>query len=236
MQFVEASMMGLRAGFFKLRSREAQCTYTILPMIHVGDQRFYDEALRELERHDLILYESVDHPFVRSLAQGYERIAASPRIKLTTQKAALGSAARFKGKWVHLDASRESVAGWWKTLPLWQRIILPPLKLALFFWLRKFGDRMDLGARLATNDLRRSEEILDWEEGPSIWWLMSEQRDKAIVANLERFHATAADKPMAIAILFGAAHMRAITHHLMSRHRFHIFDSRWVTVFGWETP
>jgi len=236
MQFIENSIAGVRAAIMRLRSREARCSYTLLPMIHVGEQAFYDEVMRELESHDLILYESIDHPLGRSLSRDYERIAASPRIKLVTQRAALSGNPKLRGKWVHMDASGDAFAAWWRQLPLWLRLVLPPAKWAIFFRLRWFGDRVALGGRLATNDLRSSQEVLDLDEGPGLGWLITEQRDKAIVANLERFHATVADKPVSIAVLFGAAHMRAITHHLMNHHRFQAFEPRWVTVFGWETP
>ena len=236
MQFIENSIAGVRAAFLKFRSREAQCTYTLLPMIHIGEQSFYDEVLRELERHDLILYESADHSLAKGLTRDYDKVAASRRIKLVTQRAALTGATQLQGKWVHLDASAEDLSNWWRALPLWQRILIRPVRWGVFFWLRHFGDRMTLASRLTTADLRTSQEILDHEDGPSIDWLISEQRDKSIVARLEKFHATVADKPLSIAILFGAAHSRAIVHHLMSRHHYQVFESRWATVFGWQTP
>jgi hypothetical protein len=38
-----------------------------------------------------------------------------------------------------------------------------------------------------------------------------------------------------IAIIYGAAHMRAVTRLLMGKHGYHVSYSEWLTVFNHET-
>jgi hypothetical protein len=57
MQFIESSVIGLRAACHVLRSPEHGAEICLFPMIHIGTANFYAEVRRRLEACDLLLFE-----------------------------------------------------------------------------------------------------------------------------------------------------------------------------------
>jgi hypothetical protein len=66
-------------GFMTLKAPDKDLEITLINMTHVGDQRFYNQVFEIYQKHDIILYESVDvfhiseenknHPAVEYLAR-----------------------------------------------------------------------------------------------------------------------------------------------------------------------
>jgi hypothetical protein len=220
MHFIDADISGLRSAIIRLRSLSAQCNYTLIPVLPVGEQSYYDELRQELERHDVILHEAFDHPLERGLARDYEKIAASPRIKLVTSHSALDMVLSLRGKYVHIGVSAEDFGD---ELPRRQHWLTLLVRRVILTWLGRFGDRMDLFNNLNAFNHRASLSI-------------HALRRKSIQSKLQKFHETVADKPISIAVLVTIARMPVISRHLIDRHYFDAFQSRWVRVFEWRTP
>jgi len=235
MQFVENSVFGVRVALLRLRSTHAHCTYTLLPMIHVGEQAFYDEVRRELQQQHHILYEGVAHGIGERMSRNFAMVAGSPRIKLATQRETLKGAAP-KAEWIHIDMPGEVFARHWRKLPIWLRMAMGPLSWGLFLYLRWFGDRVQLGKVMPFADLRSRDEVNDERGKPDFMRILVNERDQHILAELDRVHERIRDKEGSAAILFGATHMRAIARHLTDRYGYQVQESRWLTVFGWDTP
>ncbi|MGE3231895.1 MAG: hypothetical protein AB7J30_20895 [Hyphomicrobium sp.] len=237
MQFIESSVVGVRAAILRLRSPSARCTYTLIPMVHVGELAFYEEVRRELEGRAYVLYEGVRHPFVERMSRNFEIAAGSPRIGLVTQREALAEAAR-SGEWIHIDTPADIFERHWRRLPLWMRVTVKPLSVLIFLHMRWFGDRRELGRVLPIADLRSRQEIYDKRDNatkPDAFSILVDERDRHIVAMLERVHQRIQHTDGSAAILFGATHMRAIARYFIEHHGYQVRESRWVTVFGWDT-
>jgi hypothetical protein len=220
MRLIEADSSGLRAAIIRLRSLNAQCRYTLIPVFPVGERRYYDELLRELEQHDVVLHEAFDHPFERGLLRDYEKIAASPRIRLLTSRAVLGSTTVLERKRTHIGASAEDFGDERPLRQHWRALLV---RRFILTWLGWFGDRIDLFNRFST---------INHGASPALQAL----RRRLIQSKLQRFHETAFDKPISIAILVAIERMPVISRYLIDRHYFDNFHSHWLKVFSWQTP
>jgi len=230
MQLIESSPLGVRAALIRMSSPDARCTYTLFPMVHIGERNFYNEVVGELESHDQILLEGVKHRVISHATQLYAKAAASPRINLVTQSV-MGKASHLKPKCRNIDISPEDFDKYWQQLPFWHRSFYPAALTLAFTYLRFFGTRSDI-ARVVQFQFRRSrKEILDYSEGPDVSDVIRDARDVHIVGEISRRHERVKDTPVAIAIVFGASHMRAIAQYLVQTHRYRAYDSRWLMVF-----
>jgi hypothetical protein len=57
MQFIEASIIGLRSAVITLKHQMARPRIMLFPMVHVGEQAFYDEVAARVRRCQLIVAE-----------------------------------------------------------------------------------------------------------------------------------------------------------------------------------
>ncbi|MGH6881900.1 MAG: hypothetical protein ACREFM_13385, partial [Hypericibacter sp.] len=112
MELIENDPAGGRAVILRLRSPEARCQVTLLPLIE-GVGQGYDEAiLRELERQDVILFEP------GSTSQSAQGSSLQPRLDLTIQRAILRDAHERDGLSASLDAPTLDFGQWWRGFPV----------------------------------------------------------------------------------------------------------------------
>lgn len=220
MQLIDADVLGLRSAIVRLRSFSARCNYTLLPVMPVGEQSYFDELRQEIEQHDVVLCETFDHPLERRMTLDYDKLAMSPRIKLIALRAVLDAATNSKQEVANIGAS----AGDFGTgRELRQHWLVLLVRRVVLTWLGWFGDRMDLFNRLHTINHGASAEI-------------QALRRKFIQLNLQKFHEKVVDKPISIAVLVTVERMPVISGHLIDRHYFDNFQTRWLRVFEWRTP
>jgi hypothetical protein len=236
MQIVENGPLGLRSAVLRLQSRNAACTYLLFPMVHVGEPAFYDAVAVRASECDHILVEGVRHKMVGVASRMYDKVAASPRMRLTVQRVMTPALRPVKDRIVNIDMPPDQFQALWQRQPLWTRLFLPSLFRLVFWHFSKFGTRKQLAPRMHRELAPSRHEIFGMGDELEFTKLIVNRRDEHIVAKLDEFHEAHRNDPVTVAIIFGAGHMRAIVRHLIDRHGYVAAAGSWLTIFGWNLP
>jgi pheromone shutdown protein TraB len=97
------------------------------------------------------------------------------------------------------------------------------------FWLT--GSRRTLARFAAAEDLPDPALVMLRDRAPGLMRLLLNDRDAQLAAALDQVLARTSDEPADIAVVYGAAHMPALTRHLQSRYGFRPRAADWLTVF-----
>lgn len=230
MQILESSVLGLRTSRMEFESRNSSVTVTLYSMVHVGEERFYDETYAEAFAHDVVLVEGVRSSVGRNLTRSYrwldfEKLGLVPQPKVPVQE---GISARI----VKADLSTEEFHREWRKVPLSLRAAFAVLAPLYGVHRRFFASRERLAHNLCLEDRRSADEVLDWDPKfePVIRSII-DARDERLVQCL-REELEASDKPeKRIAIVYGARDMRAVLREL-HRQGFRCSNAIWRTIFA----
>ena len=229
MQFVEDSVVGLRAACHVLRSPDFKPEVCLFPMIHLGSSSYYVEVRRRLEACDLVLFEGVRSFRGRILTLSYSIAAHRKRLDLVTQRNALVLPLSQQHR-IRADINADQFALAWARIPWYQRLFLLLGAPALGFWIYLTGSRASIGRHLSTEEVESRQDFDPFESAPELEQLMRTTRDARLVEDL----ATALSGKevfQRIGILYGAAHMRAVSRVLTQRYKYRVVESEWITVF-----
>jgi hypothetical protein len=105
--------------------------------------------------------------------------------------------------------------------------MVPILALSL----RWSGTRESLAATAELEDRKSAREILGWN--PAVGALsrtILEVRDRRLLEHLAAILAEPSDEGRSVAVVYGAAHMRAVLRELRRR-GFQVVDSGWFEIF-----
>lgn len=205
MQFIERNSFNLQAAILFLKHPQAPLEFVLFPIIHVGTREYYRQIRELLSGCDYILFEGVRGLMVRRKRLG---LVTQEELKLRE----LGT------KLTHADIDSGSFQTAWTTLPLWLRIIL--LGAVPFYALYQylFATRQSIARNLEISDLPSREEILDSsEESEKVDEVLLHSRDAHLLKNIDDVFNKRKGQQSTVAVLYGAAHMRAVTHFLISR-------------------
>jgi hypothetical protein len=230
MQLVETSLFGLRAARHRLTSPAHRVSVTLYPMVHVGEAAFFDHIYQEAFRHDVVLVEGVRSPVSKCLTRVY-RWLNFDRLGLVIQPRTPLSHA-VSARIVHADLSGEEFETEWRKVPMLHRLAVLALSPLIGLKLRLFGSRDSIAYRMTLEDRRSSEEVLSWDP---VWAALDHSllgaRDARLVERLREQLDQPAAQERSVAIVFGAAHMRAVLGELAGR-GFRSVESKWLTVFS----
>ena len=226
-QILEDSMLGLRTARMLFRHRDRPASVTLFPMVHVGEQAFYEATHTDAFSHDVTLVEGVKSPVVRHLTRSYRWIDFR-RLGLVLQPKAPPQG-EVASRIVHADLSTDEFHREWRRLPRLLRATI--FLLAPWIGLRRrfAASRETLAHKMSLEDRRSSEEVLRWS-------VTTERLDRSIIEARDRrlLECLAAELDGAerrIAIVYGARHMRAVIRDLTGR-GFYCAESRWQTIFA----
>lgn len=231
MQFVEKNSFNVRSAIYHLRKKGTDLEFVVFPMIHVGEQKFFDEIGKRLSSCDLILAEGVDSRKANLITLSYRIAGKIRRMNLVTQQEGFRKF-RFGEKVVNADMQGAEFSKGFTSLPLGLRLQL--LLLVPFFalYLMLFGTREMIAERIALEDLPSSEEILLTDEQFERFdSLLVDERDRILISRIQTVYESAGQAKQTVGIVFGALHMRAVVAFLMQRLQFRITKAEWVTVF-----
>ncbi|MEW2911200.1 hypothetical protein [Leisingera sp. JC11] len=201
---------------------------TLFPMVHIGEAGFYDAVYRDALNHDVLLFEGVKSPVVQHLTSSYRWLHGN-RLGLVTQPKLPTGAGRAER--IHADVTQAEFEAAWKALPLAHR--------ALYFayapWIgvrrRCFATRDSLSRGRNVDDLSTRESSLSWDtEAALLMGVLLHQRDARLCEELGG--VLDRNEPQSIAIIYGAAHMPAVSRMLADYAGFRPAGSEWMTVFG----
>ncbi len=233
MQNLESSIIGLRSARIELASPENETVVTLFPMIHIGDSAFYEAIRAETPNYGAVLYEGVNGWRARLLISSYRAIPDATRLGLVRQSDALPKSSLGPHA-VHADLTEEEFAAAWDRAPFGLRFALMLLSPIYGLYRRHRATRTSIASARSMDDKFSSEEILSWSQD---WQkfdnALIHDRDARLLAvldeNIGGSNARSRDK---IAIVFGAAHMRAVLDHLLCKRGFVVQETRWMTVIS----
>jgi len=230
MQFIESSVIGLRAACHVLRSSEQEPEVCLFPMIHVGSANYYAEVRRRLEKCDLLLFEGVRDFRARILSLSYSIAARSRRLNLVTQRDAL-VVPLVQQQRIRADVSTEQFAAAWRGVPWYQRLGLLLGAPVFGCWVYLTASRESIGRRLSTEEVESNRDFEMFESVPELENVLSTTRNARLIEEIAS--ALSAKTAKRIGILYGAAHMRAVSRLLTVKYKYRIVESEWVTVFDY---
>lgn len=232
MQILESSVFGLRSARLGFQSANANASVTLFPMVHVGDNSFFDRVYRDAFDHDVILVEGVKSPISRYMTRSY-RWAASGKLGLSVQPPyPKDELATEKTKLA--DISSEQFFVEWKKIPWWQRTLLRIMAPVLGLHHRLFYSRESLAENMAMEDMQSSDDFISYNpDFEALNNCILYARDEILTSKLREEIKKAALMPIRISVVYGAAHMRAVITELQNL-RFSCQSSDWITIFPLE--
>ena len=231
MQIIEKSALGVRTAIYKLVSRTRASEITVFPMIHVGEPRFYRQVKDRLSDMDLILFEGVSGETACRISQAYSLFPDKNRNGLIVQPEL--NPDHFAGELIHADIDGEAFEKEWEKLPWKLRLLLNIISPFYGIYTRYFVDSRayyeTAGLELLSgrDDIFASEDLLLLDD------LILVKRDKLLIKKLDELIETHAYESVKIAVVFGAAHMRAVLRHLVKKLDFFVAESEWMTIVDW---
>ena len=230
MQIIESSALGVRAAVHCLAHRGSALEFTLFPMLHIGEQSFYDAVRARLNDCDVVLYEGVGSVRARTLTLAYRWAAKRHRLGLVCQSEALPRDA-IEAKLVHADLSAPEFDAFWRQVPWWQRAAFFVGAPALGIYDYLTLTRRALARRCGLDDLRSRDDALSLDEGfERLDEAILTRRDGRLLAAVLRCHEAGESRPRRAAVLFGAAHIPAVLRFL-DRLGYRVTRSDWLTVF-----
>jgi hypothetical protein len=229
-QLVETSPFGLRSGRHRLTSPNSSVSVTLFPMVHVGEAEFFEKTYDDAFAHDVVLLEGIKSPVGTHLTRTYRWIRPS-RLGLVIQPKYPGPEA-CRAVLIRADLSQEEFHAEWRKVSPWLRLyvyLLVPLMGLYFRW---FASRESIGEHLSLEDYQSREETLSWNPGTVAFnHSLLGARDVRLVEHLREQIDLSGSTERCVAVVYGAAHMRAVLAEL-GRRGFRSVDSEWRTIIG----
>jgi hypothetical protein len=230
-QIVESSSFGVRAAIYRFARPGGELEFELFPMIHIGEQSFYDSVRARLNECDMVLFEGVSSVRGRILALSYTLMAKRKRLGLVCQGDALSRTA-IESRLVHADISAPEFAKFWSHVPLWQRLmfyVAAPLFGAYGYLL---ASRQSIAGRCGTDDLQSRDDVLAFDDDfEALDDAILTRRDGRRLSCVLRCHNEFGRERKRTAVLYGAAHMPAVVCLLRERLGYQVTHADWVTVF-----
>jgi hypothetical protein len=232
LQYIENSLLALRVVHYTLARVVGGPMIRLFPMIHIGSAAFYAEVQSSLERCDVVVYEGVRTFRTRLLTLAYRWVARRKRLGLISQ----GEGIRLKtltGRLVHGDVSTGEFGASWGRLPLYARMALlagAPIYGVLLYLT---ASRESIGRGLSREDTSSREEAAAEDASLGVRKVLVDGRDAKLISVLERI-LDSAGQEKCVGILYGAAHMVAVTDWLIGKQGYRVTRGEWVEVFAYE--
>jgi hypothetical protein len=230
-QYLENSLIALRAVHYTLRSSTGGPEVQLFPLVHIASAGFYSQVRSKLNECDVILYEGVRSLKTRILTLSYRIVARRKRLGLVCQRDALPLRS-LRGRLVHGDVSTAEFNESWTRLPLGLRIVLAAAAPAYGAFLYLTASRESIGRRLSLDDLPSREDVLQSEKMSRATEVIGASRDAKLVSVLEPLLAPESNHKT-VGVLYGAQHMIAVTEVLMGKHSYKVAASEWLNVFDY---
>ncbi|GAB3882242.1 hypothetical protein GCM10029964_039690 [Kibdelosporangium lantanae] len=220
---------GVRAAILHVTRTRTPLKFTLYPMVHLGEARYYEEMSRRLRAHDLIVAEGVvsTDKRGRAVTLAYELPAGGERLGLVAQPWGMVDVG-VPVVWA--DMPGEEFSRRWQALPLVERAAINTGAPLFGLYLRLFMSRERLARSLELND----DTIVDnWRPETGVDRLITDDRDALLVEAVTRIHEERRDEPVDVAVVYGAEHVPPLVTYLMKAFGYVVTDSDWITVFDY---
>jgi hypothetical protein len=249
MQIIEVSVIGVRASVVRLTRRSSPLRFEVYPMVHIGEPSFFAAVTQRLRRCDLIVAEGVGGTrtedgqriapgrptpaaaAVSALTASYQLPAWLGRSGLVEQDIrydTLGVPVRYP------DMTDEQFAAGWQAVPMWQRAIALTAGPLLGLHRMVAGSRRALARNMSLDDADWQDTFNAGESVEELMGLLGEQRDRLLLAELDRIHQQRHQEAITVAVVYGAMHTAPVVHGLRALHGYGVRGAEWLTVFRFD--
>ncbi|HEY0683481.1 MAG TPA: hypothetical protein VGD45_14195 [Steroidobacter sp.] len=232
MQFIENSIIGVRAACIRLSAGPEAPDVCLFPMIHIGSSAYYAEVRRRLSTCDVVLFEGVRSFRAWMITRAYSIATHNKRLGLVQQRHALPVATLSQRK-IHADVSTDQFHAAWADIPWYQRALLFFGAPLFGLWLYFTGTRQSIGRRLNTEEVELNRDFERFELRPELEKMFATTRDLRLVDEVAKAVETSGVGTR-IAVLYGAAHMRIVSRLLTGKYRYRVVESEWIMVFDYQ--
>jgi len=223
MQFIESSIAGLRSAVITLTHRAMPLQFILFPMVHVGEQAFYDEVAARARLCQLLVAEGVPSEDVP--AQSW--MARQQWGHLVDQLAGL----RLESLGVPVRWEAEPRAGPQSAAERFTSHATDIAGAATIGLVRKFINPQILPS------LDQAEAYDESAENQTGGWFdrlvehnVSTVRNARLMRVLDEIHRDHAAEQVTVGVVYGAAHMPAVANHLCGQHGYIAASAEWLTV------
>jgi hypothetical protein len=229
-QFIEVSVTGVRSAVITLRAPDRPQRIVLFPMMHLGEPTFYAGVTVRLGQCAVVLDEGIREQslIARALTISYRLPGRRGRLALVEQRI---DYSRLSAEVIRPDMTGRQFRAGWQGVPVLQRaafVLLAPV-VGAGFWL--LGTRRMVARYAAAEDLPDAAEVMLRNEAPALTELLLDRRDALLAAALDEVLVQYRDESIDIAVVYGAAHMPALTRYLLAKYEFRPRDAEWLTVF-----
>ncbi|MFG2004741.1 hypothetical protein ACGFNU_36870 [Spirillospora sp. NPDC048911] len=222
MQFIESSVIGVRSAVLTLGRRTSALRFVLFPMVHVGEQSFYDQVAGRAAGCALIVAEGAR----AGSAPVQERIARLRWDGLIDQTAALdleslGVPVIFESATDEPEPERTGT----------ERLLDTAVDSAAAVGLRLLGRYRDPRGMSSLDEADVHDDR--WVRGRmarAIRKRVIDDRDERLVATLGEIHRKRHDDSIDVAVVWGAGHMYAVVSALRSEFGYYVQDAEWLVV------
>jgi hypothetical protein len=246
-QIIEVSVIGVRSAVLTLTRGGSPLRFEIYPMVHIGEPAFYAAVAQRLRHCDLVLAEGVGRPppgdggsasgtrtgsaAVSALTASYRLPAWFARSGLVEQHIDYASL----GVPVHCpDMTSDQFGAGWRRVPRWQRALAVTAAPLVGLHRLAAGSRRELARHLNLDDGDWPERLADVESLAELEDLLGEQRDRLLIAELDRIHRQRQHEAIKVAVVYGAEHVPPLIHAMRALHGYRVRGAEWLMVFGFE--
>ncbi len=230
MQFIESSVLGVRSARLGFASSASGARITLFPMVHVGEPEFYRATYEDAFAHDVVLFEGVRSPIATRVTRSYRWLLGSRAMAGLVLQPRLPAPSRAM-RIIHADLSADEFAAEWKAVPWWLRAAIYFLAPVVGLRRRWFATRSDLAKDMQCEDQPSLAELLAMTpETGALTQAILDARDQRLLECLRAELDADPFRPITIAIVYGAAHMRAVVRELTTRRDFHVASAEWRTL------
>ncbi len=238
MQITEVTGFGVRSAAIRLRRDETPMQFALFPMLHFAAPSFYAQVRRRLQECAVIVAEGVSGPSLQenamSFANRYFPRGRQRGIVGQSDEATLPEGIPV----IRPEVPPAEPALDLRGIPgLKQLAALAGVNLALVTSVHVISTALAIaGPRaLCSKDLEihdfaftaREEQIAD----SRLSHMVMDDRDQKLLAELVRLHEQRCHEPITVGVVYGAAHMPAVSNGLMERYRYRPRNAEWMTVF-----
>ncbi len=208
MQFIKKWRRGAESCRITWNHADIKLKFVLYPMVHIASAAFYERISEDLKRCDFILYEGVD--WRKSKRRHHLYDLAARNLGLAAQENKLIFPQNAKA--VNIDMPSQEFRTRFEHIPFRYRLLLLFLRPILWGITKVPAIKAEIKKHLIVwNDHRHV-----YNEEDELEKLICTERDKCIVTNIDHFFHDHihCEKTSFVAVVFGAAHMPAISHCL----------------------
>lgn len=201
-------------------------------MVHIGSPEYYSHVHKSLDACDVVLFEGVRTFRARVLALSYRFVARRKRLGLVSQGASLLRGIR--GQLIHADVAPGEFSDNWARIPWHFRLMILLIAPVYGGYRYLTATKESIGKQMESEDVESSEQSIRGEIAPAFDEAILASRDAKLVATLKSV-VDSANPPATVGIVYGAAHMKAVTAILMGVYHYQVERSEWLAIFDYDS-